>query len=81
MKLCDLLNFSMVSKRFYNISRVNKKFTSAMAFSKSILNFDADYFDFLKSELLFLWKEIKKKFQERIFKNTFVFSLTDTVAQ
>ena len=52
-----------------------------MTFSKSILNFDADYFDFLKSELLFLRKEIKKKFQERIFKNTFVFSLTDTVAQ
>ena len=52
-----------------------------MTFSKSILNFDADCFDFLKSELLFLRKEIKKKFQERIFKNTFVFSLTDTVAQ
>ena len=41
-----MFNLPMVSKRFYDISRVNKKFTFAMTFSKRILNFDTDYFDF-----------------------------------
>ena len=46
-------------------------------FSKRILNFDTDYFDFLQSELRFLGKEIRKKFEERIVRNIFVFSLID----
>ena len=77
LELCDLSHFSMVSKRFYHISRVSKKFTSAMTFSKRILNFDTDYFDFLQSELRFLVKEIRNKFEERIVRNIFVFSLID----
>ena len=77
MKLCDLFNLPMVSKRFYDILRVNKKFTSTMTFSKRILNFDTDYFDFLKSELRYLGREIRKKFEERIVRDTFVFSLID----
>ena len=77
MKLCDVINLSMVSKRFYHISRVNKKFTSAMTFSKCILNFDTGYFDFLKSEFRFLGREIRKRFEKRIVRHTFVFSLID----
>ena len=77
VNLCDVFNFSMVWKRFYYISRANKKFTSAVTFSKRILNLETDYFDFLKSELWCLGREIRKKFEERIVRHTFVFSLID----
>ena len=75
IKLCDLFNLSLVSKRLYDISRVNKKFKSAVTFSKRILNFDTDYFDFLKSELGCLGREVRKMFERRIVRNTFIFSL------
>ena len=48
-----------------------------MTFIKPILNFDTDYFDFLKRELRCLFREIRKNFEERIGRNTFVFSLID----
>lgn len=42
----DLFNFSIVSENFYYVSRVDKKFVSTMRFSKCIVNFDPDYFEF-----------------------------------
>ena len=48
-----------------------------MTFVKRILSFDTDYFDFLKRELQCLCREIRKNFEERIGRNTFVFSLID----
>ena len=48
-----------------------------MTFVKPILNFDTDYFDFLKRELRCLCREIRKNFEEKIGRNTFVFSLID----
>ena len=42
----DLFNFSIVSESFYYVSRVDKKFVSTMRFSKCIVNFDPDYFEF-----------------------------------
>ena len=66
---------SLASKRLCDISRVNKKFKSAVTFFKRILNFGTDYFDFLKSELRCLGKEVRKMFEGRIVRNTFIFSL------
>ena len=40
-------------------------------FSKHILIFDTGYFDFLKGELQFFGREIRKKFEERIVRHTF----------
>ena len=51
MKFTDLFNFSIVYKRFYYVSRADKKFVSATGFSKRIVNFDPDYFEFLQDEL------------------------------
>ena len=45
----DLFNFSIVSESFYYVSRVDKKFVSTMRFSKCIVNFDPDYFEFWMS--------------------------------
>ena len=77
MKLCDVFNLLMVSNRFYHIARANKKFTSAMTFSKHILNFGTDYFHFLKRQLWELGKEVRKKLAERIVRHTFVLTLID----
>ena len=65
-------------KSDYSMEKVNFPENN---FSKRILNFDTSYFDFLKSELQFFGKEIRKKFEERIVRHTFVFSLIDVYLQ
>ena len=77
MKLSDIFNFSIVSKRFYQITRSHKKFCKAIRISKYIVGFDEDYFDFLQDELQTLDKNICEKFKEKIVKNYFVFNLLD----
>ena len=62
-----MFKFSLVSKRFYAVARENKKIRSVMKFSKYILNFDEDYFDFLKKELRYLSKNIRGTFGEKKF--------------
>lgn len=76
-KFLDLFKFSLVQKRFYAVLRENKKFRSAMTFSKYILNFDEDYLDFLRDELKYLSKDIRETFGEKIVNNLFVSSLVD----
>ena len=70
MKLCDLFNLSMVSKKFYHISTVNKRFTSAMTFSKCILNFGTNYF-----ELRCLDRKIRKSLKKGLLKIPLSFHL------
>ena len=48
-----------------------------MTFSERILNFGTDHIDFLKSELRCLGKEIRKRFEERIVRHSFIFLLID----
>ena len=71
------LLFQWFQKDFTKFWKSTKSFTSAVTLSKRILNFDTDYFNFLKCELRCLRGEIRKKFEERIVKSTFVFSLID----
>ena len=77
LKFADLFNSSIVSKRFYSVSSCNKKFVTTLTLSKRIIDFDPWYSEFLQDQLKWLGKEIHKKFQEKIVKNTFVFGLID----
>ena len=77
IKLSDIFNFSIVSKRFYQITRPHKEFCKAIRISKHIVGFDEDYFDFLEDELQTLGKNICEKFKEKIVKNYFEFNLLD----
>ena len=81
LKFADLFNFSIVSKRFYYVSRVDKKFVSAMRFSKRIVNFNPDYLKFLKDELKRLGKDIREKFNEKFVKRPYVFGLVDVMLE
>ena len=51
MELIDIFNFSILSKRFYCISRNYKFFVDSMRVSKHIFGFDAEYQNFLSEEL------------------------------
>ena len=51
LKFSDEFNFSIVSKRFCQITRSHKKFVNAMRISKHIIRIDGDYFEFLQDEL------------------------------
>ena len=77
VKFVDLLNLSIVSKRFYYISRSRNKFVPAMRISKYIFDFDDGCFKLLCSEMSLLGENIHKKFKEAVVKNSYVFSIID----
>ena len=56
LKFADLFNFSIVSKRFYSLSRCNKKFVLTLTLLKCIIDFDPWYFEFLQHQLKWLGK-------------------------
>ena len=70
-KLVDLVNVSGVCKRFFLISKVHKKFRETITFSKSIINFDDYYTEFLEQQLLHLEPALYKKFNEELSSDVF----------
>lgn len=77
LKFSDLFKIPLVLKKFYAVSRENKKFKSTRTFSKYILNFGEDCFDFLRDELKYLSKDIRETFRKKVINNFFVFSLVN----
>ena len=59
----DAVNFSMTSKKIYQIVWKNKKYKNAVRLSKCLVNFDEDYFEFIESNLKLLTKKNSKKIQ------------------
>ena len=76
LKFVDLFNLSIVSKRFYHISRSRKKFVSAMRISKYIFGFDDSYFKFLCSEFRYWGNIFMKSLKKQLF-NTYRFANYD----
>ena len=81
LALIDVINFSMTSKKFYQIVWKNKKYKKVMWLSKFLVNFDEDYFEFIENNLKLLTKKIQTKFKEKIIKNIFVFNRIDLKVQ
>ena len=81
LALIDAINFSMTSKKFYQIVWENKKYKKVMWWSKFLVNFDEDYFEFIENNLKLLTKKIQAKFKEEIIKNSFAFNITDLKVQ
>ena len=52
-----------------------------MRFSRCIVNFDQDHFDFLQDELKSLGKDICEKFNEKFVKRPHVFGLVDVLIE
>ena len=73
----DAINFSMTSKKIYQIVWENIKSKSAMWLSKFFVNFDEDCFEFMENNLKLLTKNIDTKFKEKIIKNSFIFNVID----
>ena len=59
----DAINFSMTSKRIYQIVRENKIYKNAMWLSKFLVNFDEDYYEFIENNLKLLSKKNSNKIQ------------------
>ena len=78
MKFSDIFIFSIVSKRFYQMTRLHKFFLEESEFL-NIVSFDEEHFDFLQTELQTFGKNIREKFKEKIIKNLFVFNLLDVL--
>ena len=81
LALIDAINFSMTSKKFYQIVWENKKYKQVMWLSKFLVNFDEDYFEFIENNLKLLTKKNQAKFKEKIIKNSFVFNIIDLKVQ
>ena len=77
----DAINFSMTSKRIYQIVRENKIYKNAMWLSKFLVNFDEDYYEFIENNLKLLSKKIQTKFKDKIIKNSFIFNIIDLKVQ
>ena len=61
LALIDVINFSMTSKKFYQIVWKNKKYKKVMWLSKFLVNFDEDYFEFIENNLKLLTKKKSSK--------------------
>ena len=59
----DAINFSMTSKRIYQIVRENKIYKNAMWLSKFLVNFDEDYYEFIETNLKLLSNKNSNKIQ------------------
>ena len=59
----DAINFSMTSKRIYQIVRENKIYKNAMWLSKFLVNFDEDYYEFIENNLKLLSNKNSNKIQ------------------
>ena len=70
----NYINFSTTCKKFYSLTRSDKKFKQLLCFSKRILNFDDSYVDFLHSQFQWLTEEIWTKLNEKFKEDTVVFS-------
>ena len=77
----DAQNFSMTSKKFYQIVWENKKYKKVIWLSKFLVNFDEDYFEFTENNLKLLTKKIQTKFKDKIIKNSFIFNVIDLKVQ
>ena len=67
MKFSDIFIFSIVSKRFYQMTRLHKFFLEESEFL-NIVSFDEEHFDFLQTELQTFGKNIREKFKEKLSK-------------
>lgn len=71
-----VFNFSLVSKKFYDISKSHKYFVDKMRTSKYIFGSNFYYPDFLLKELLKLNKETSDTFKDSLIKKkAFLFNL------
>ena len=75
MKLIGIFNFSIVSKRFYCISRSYKFFCWGMGISKHMFCFNVEYERFMSEELQKLNSQKHVFFKDLIKKNKFVFNI------
>ena len=77
LKLEDVFNCSITSKRFFELARSHKKFVNCMSIAKHIFSFDPDYFDFSSDEMKALGKIICQKFEQNIEKYSHVFNIAN----
>ena len=70
----NYINFSTTCKKFYSLTRSDKKFKQLFCFSKRILNFDDSYVEFLHCQFQWLTEEIWTKLNEKFKEDTVVFS-------
>ena len=69
------ISFSATCKKFYSLTRSNKKIKQLLCFLKWMLNFDDYYAEFLQSQFQWLNEEIWTKLNEKFKEDTVVFSL------
>ena len=69
----NYINFSTTCKKFYSLTRSDKKFKQLFCFSKRILNFDDSYVEFLHSQFQWLNEEIWTKLNEKFKEDTVFF--------
>ena len=71
LKFDNVFSRSLVSKRFFGITRSFKKFVDCMRMSNFVFGFDPDYYD--SDEMKVLRKTISENFKKDIKKRRFVF--------
>ena len=65
VKRLAFIDFSVASKKFYQIVWENKKHKNAMWLLKLLVNFDKGYFEFIENNLKLLTKKIQTKFKDK----------------
>ena len=65
LALIDAINFSMTSKKIYQIIWENKKYKKVMWLPKCLVNFDEDDFEFIENNLKLLTKKIQQNLKKK----------------